>query len=229
MSLLALVAMIINGPNIEAQSSASSMPQPILTIAQLLMYNSFIRRRINFTSTSTYRHNQERETPLPIYLGVMIHTKTRKRELVDTLHELGLSISYDRVLGISTEAGNKICNHYERERAVCPPELKNGLFTTAAVDNIDYNPSSTTAHDSFHGTGISLFQHPDKDNLGTAQVFDHRPACSTQSRKLACLPESYVNIPVVTPARQDPPIPKIDGPNKADCRHMSQALKEEYG
>ena len=42
MSLLALVAMIINGPNIEAQSSASSMPQPILTIAQLLMYNSFI-------------------------------------------------------------------------------------------------------------------------------------------------------------------------------------------
>ena len=67
MSLLALVAMIINGPNIEAQSSASSMPQPILTIAQLLMYNSFIRRRINLTSTSTYRHNQERETPLPIY------------------------------------------------------------------------------------------------------------------------------------------------------------------
>ena len=140
-----------------------------------------------------------------------------------------MSISYDRVLGISTEAGNKICNHYERERAVCPPELKNGLCTTAAVDNIDYNPSSTTAHDSFHGTGIFLFQHPDKDNLGTAQVLDHRPACSTQSRKLACLPESYVNIPVVTPARQDPPIPKIDGPNKADCRHMSQALKEEYG
>ena len=83
-------------------------------------------------------HNQERETPLPIYLGVMIHTKTQKRELVGILHELGLSILYDRVLGISTEAGNKICSHYERERVVCPPELKNGLFTTAAVDNIDY-------------------------------------------------------------------------------------------
>ena len=54
---------------------------------------------------------------------------------------IGLSISYDRVLGISTEAGNKICNHNEREKAVCPPELKNGrLFTTAVVDNIDYIP-----------------------------------------------------------------------------------------
>ena len=31
-----------------------------------------------------------------------------------------------------------------------------GLFTVAAVDNIDYIPSATTAKDSFHGTGISL-------------------------------------------------------------------------
>lgn len=91
----------------------------------------------------------------------MIHTKTRKRALVDTLFDLGLSISYDRVLGISTELGNKILHHYEVEKAVCPPELKGGLFTTAAVDNIDHNPSSTSTHDSFHGTGISLLQHPD--------------------------------------------------------------------
>ena len=33
-------------------------------------------------------------------------------------------------------------------------------FTTAAIDNIDHNPSSTTAKESFHGTGISLLQHP---------------------------------------------------------------------
>jgi hypothetical protein len=41
--------------------------------------------------------------------------------------------------------------------------LKSGITTSAAIDNIDHNhnPSSTSAHDSFHGTGISLFQHPD--------------------------------------------------------------------
>ena len=38
----------------------------------------------------------------------MIHTKTCKRELVDDLYELGLSISYNHVLDISTELGNKI-------------------------------------------------------------------------------------------------------------------------
>ena len=35
-----------------------------------------------------------------------------------------------------------------------------GLFTTAAVNNIDYSPSSETAKVSFDGTGISFMQHP---------------------------------------------------------------------
>jgi hypothetical protein len=43
---------------------------------------------------------------------------------------------------------------------VCPAILHKGLFTTSAVDNIDLNPSATTATTSFHGTGISVFQHP---------------------------------------------------------------------
>ena len=77
-------------------------------------------------------------TPLAIYLGVMIHTKTRKRELVDQLFDLGLSVSYDRVLEISTELGNKVCHYYQTQKAVCPPQLKCGLFTTAAVDNIEH-------------------------------------------------------------------------------------------
>ncbi|KAI8487001.1 hypothetical protein Bbelb_352610 [Branchiostoma belcheri] len=43
------------------------------------------------------------------------------------------------------------------------------LFTTAAVDNIDHNPSSTTAKDSFHGTAISLLQHPNSAEDGERQ------------------------------------------------------------
>ena len=91
---------------------------------------------------------------MPIYLGTMIHSKTCKRELVDMLFILGLCVSYDRVLDISIELGNKIWHYYEQENAVCPPNLKSGVFTTAAVDNINHNPSSIGAHHSFHGTGV---------------------------------------------------------------------------
>ena len=151
--------MILNGPNItEGSIPDSSMNAAQLSISQLLMFNSTVHRPKGVSGIA--RHSKQRETPLPVYLGMMLRTKTRKRELVDSMYNLGLCISYDRVLSISTDLGNKLCHHYEVENAVCPPNLRGGLFTTAAVDNIDHNPSSTSAHDSFHGTGISLFQHP---------------------------------------------------------------------
>ena len=136
-SLLVLVYMVLNGTDIKTQLSSASVPQPTLSLAQLLMFNCSVRRSEDVTACST-KYNKERETPLLIYQGVMAHTKTRK--LVDTLYDLGLSVSYDRVLNISTELGNNVCRHYEIELAVCPPQLKGGLFTTAAIDNIDHNP-----------------------------------------------------------------------------------------
>jgi hypothetical protein len=40
--------------------------------------------------------------------------------------------------------------------------LKNGIFTTAAIDNIDHDPSSAT--EAFHDTNISIFQHPEEEH-----------------------------------------------------------------
>ncbi len=79
---------------------------------------------------------------------------------MDKLYHLGFSISYDRVLRLSAEMGNSVCQRFHMEQVVCPPILQGGVFTTAAVDNIDHNPSATTAKDSLHGTAISLIQHP---------------------------------------------------------------------
>ena len=89
-------------------------PSLVLTISQLLMSNSIIRRRENQHILRT-KHSQAREVPLSKYLGVSVYTKTRKRELVDRLYELGLSISYDRVLTISAELGDNICHYCKME------------------------------------------------------------------------------------------------------------------
>ena len=56
----------------------------------------------------------------------------------------GVSVSYDRVLQISQQLGEAVVNRVAVEGLVCPSVLQNGIFTTAAVDNIDHNPSSTT-------------------------------------------------------------------------------------
>lgn len=71
--------------------------------------------------------------------------KIRRCDLIESIHTLGLSVSYDRVLQISTDLGNAVCRQYQEEKVVCPPNLRSGLFTTAAVNNIDHNPSSTSS------------------------------------------------------------------------------------
>ena len=142
------------------------------------------------TRENTYknRYSKERESPLGVYLGTMLHAKTRKKGIVDKLYDLGLSIPYARVMEIST-AGNKVLEHYRANNVVCPPSLKFGFFTTAAVDNIDHDPSSKTSEDSFHGTGFSLFQHPTSTNKGVAQILTEEAA---PGNKLAQLPAGYV-------------------------------------
>ena len=49
---------------------------------------------------------------------------------------------------------------WEMALFVPDPFYKKELFITSAVDNIDHNPSATTATILFHGIGISVFQHP---------------------------------------------------------------------
>ena len=53
-----------------------------------------------------------------------------------------------------TDAVTRMCVSYDRllqltSDIVWPPKMSQGLFTTGAVDNIDYNPISATARDSF--------------------------------------------------------------------------------
>ena len=131
---------------------------------------------------------------------------------MDCLFNLGLSISYDRVLDISTGLGNSICHFYESQKAVCPPNLRGSLFTTSAMDNIDHNPSSTTAHDSFHGTEISLFQH-DFSNFSIIQRDAQAVLNCSKSENIGSLPDSYTTVPPVSACCKDPPLPRRQLPN----------------
>ena len=150
--LLTLVQMVMEGPSIKDQMTDST--PAALAIAQLVKFNSVKHTRTPHStnaSTCSVRHQSSQETPLPIYMGLMLHTHTRKKKLIEKLSCFGLSISYDRVLRLSAQLGDTVCYQYHREQVVCPPKLRGSVFTTAAIDNIDHNCTSTTAKESFHG------------------------------------------------------------------------------
>lgn len=111
-SLLMLVTMIMYGTNIK--NNASYLSQPALSLSQLMMYNSCVRRRQQPSSNT--RHFEQRETPLPLFIGALAHSRTRSKDLVDTLYRLGLSVSYDRCLEAANGRVTKICRHSQLEQ-----------------------------------------------------------------------------------------------------------------
>lgn len=130
--------------------------------------------------------------------------------MIDTFYKLGMCISYDRLLSISTDITNSVIDRYDMDGVVCPSKLRDGIFTTAAIDNIDHNPSSTSSHDSFHGTAVSLVQHPTTEKPGTdraTDVFD--PTKSSTSKKIALVPSYYSEVPPLTLPSSDIVVPNI--------------------
>ncbi|KAH3846278.1 hypothetical protein DPMN_088577 [Dreissena polymorpha] len=218
--------MILDGPKIKDQSEGEHTQScASIAISQLIVFNS-----LKSSGTDAFRrHSKDRETPLPIYLALKVHGETRKRTLIDTLYDNGLCISYDRLLSISTGVANSICAKYEEDGIVCPPKLSDHLFTTAAVDNIDHNPSSTTSMDSFHGTSISIMQHPKLGFEGAPRfnpVIDERLIAG---KKITALPDRYTNVSPTIIAQKEQIVPPIVGPAvRSEVPEIDPLIVKEY-
>ena len=107
-SLETLIGMIVEGPDIKTQSSDMTEAQTTLSISQLMLFNATKRRRRSGKKGASYYHSRDREPSLPIDIGLMTHAKTRKRHTCRyKLYNLGLSISYYRVLELSTITGKQ--------------------------------------------------------------------------------------------------------------------------
>jgi len=82
------------------------------------------------------------------------------------------------------------------------------------MDNLDHNPSSTTAEGSFHGTGISLMQSPSKTNMGQT-----RPRLTLSAEDEAgnmSLPDSYTVVPAVALTENTVQVRKLAGTETVD-------------
>jgi hypothetical protein len=53
-----------------------------------------------------------------------MYAKTRKRQLIDTLFQHGIYISYDRVLEISTQLGESVLSQFMEDGVVVQPFCK---------------------------------------------------------------------------------------------------------
>ena len=107
--------------------------------SQLHNFSNTIVMPRNIEGAPTNSHSKYRETPFTVYIGMSVYAQTRKGKLIEMLHEHGISISYDIVLEVHSLG--MLWSASTEDGVVCPPVLREGLFTTAAMDNIDHSPS----------------------------------------------------------------------------------------
>ena len=143
------------------------------------------------------------------------------------MFNLGLCVSYDRLLQLTSDIANAVCQSFRAEDVVCPPRLHSGLlFTTGAVDNVDHNPSSATAKDSFHGTGVSLVQHPSHTHGGTDHGVPVISQGGSSTKSVTPLPSAYT---MVQPAAIKTNAAAVQGPVKpSNLLATKAATEDEY-
>ena len=221
-SLKTLVSMLLYGTNIQDQKAMDT--QACLSISQMLFLNCKKNTKSKCVTSRKSRYCLQRETPLAVYTGMRVHTQTRSRALVELLHELRISVSYKRIMQLESHLASAVCRQIQREGVVCPSQLRHGLFTIGAMDNLDHNPSSTSAVGSFHGTGISLMQSPSKTQMGKPRP----PLTLTDEDKEGklSLPDYYTVVPAVALKETSVQVPKLPGTDRVD-RKMEEAEKQE--
>ena len=221
--LLSFLTMLLEGPggtdNVKSEAAVS--------LSQLIVFNAIKRRRNcgndECQGTVTIRHTYGHEMPLPLYIGLMLHSAVRKKTFIEKFHKLGLCVSYDRVIQIMNKTANAVCTQYRADNVVCPVNLHPGLFTVAAADNIDHNLSSSTAQASFHGTAVSVMQFPNSDVSRHIQCqYDMQTASDAVSDIV--LPSSYTEVdPCILPSKEP-----VLTPTQIHMSDSSRVSSDEY-
>ena len=221
-SLKSLISLIFNGVNLKDQDRHES--QACLTVGQIILYNT--RRRPSDPAVKM-RHTLLREPPIPVYIGLNIHQQVRSKKLIQQLHQMGISISYARVIELEDWIATSVCEQFKEDGIVAPACLRKGLFTIGALDNIDHDPSSTTSQTSFHGTGISLFQFPTAANSGVNRPGIRISPCGSSQHSL---PDSYSFVPAVALITTTINVPNLDRSNTPPVQTcLEEAIVEENG
>ena len=188
--LISLVGMLI-----EDNCSPKNASHSILSVAQMIVYNfKKSTRKEKETCDQNISKNQltKYETPVVSYISLKLYSSVRSKHLVQKLHEIGICVSYNRVVQLLTGWANTALQVYNEDNKVIPLNLRKFVFTVFTKDNIGKNSSSNTSTKHFHGTSICAFQclkYPD-DGVQRDRLTDISDFSGHEYR----LPSSYTDV-----------------------------------
>lgn len=199
--LMAAVGFLMYGSSKPSDCKATT---PLLTVCQII----FTNMKASMPKGDIVRHSPKREAPLLLYNGLAAYGRNRDKQLIKEMHDKGMCVSPNRVTAVTSQLCRMVVKRAEEEKVVCPSNLRKNLFTTAAIDNFDVRATSLSGKGEFHGTSISIFQHPTREEAGEIRTFrtNYMDVKDGGERSVPELPDCYASVPdCVLPCQQ--PIP----------------------
>ena len=159
-SLTTLLKWVLVGPSpsfTNESAKKTTTKHNIKNIAQIIMRSTKSTKQITQNTESPYKDTVK--TPFAVGLGILVHKETRNKKMIEYLSDLGLSISYKKVMKLENGLGNMIVEKRNSNEGVyIPDNLTQNSCLHFAFDNIDFENYTENGKCKFHGTTTVIFQ-----------------------------------------------------------------------
>ena len=166
--LLRFVKRVLQGPksselsHLEKDKDLSGRTKAACMISYLLVFNTLKGP----SSSNMIRYSKELETPIPLYLSLKFHGKTRAKSTINVLHDAGLDVSYTRAHEVRKDIAQAVCKRHSEDGIVLPTTVRQCVFSTMHFDNLDRNKRSNLSNNDFHGSCITITNHLSHEIMG---------------------------------------------------------------
>ena len=154
-----LLKWILSGvvSELKTEQRAEDVNRKSVRLAQQIMYQTKTDRQVRYVPQldeegKTFRH--QREYPLQVGVGLLAHQQMRSKSVIDVLYELGVSVTYARILRIETQLAQAVLSNSSEHNIFIPPKLCKGQFIFFLVLTEDTPYGKNT----LHVTAMVVFQ-----------------------------------------------------------------------
>ena len=116
-SLLMLSQMIPDGTSLSLAADNQNK-NTAFQLSQLIKFNALKRQQEQ--KVINVRHRSFQNTTLPVNTGLLLHSWTQKKSIINKVLTLGLSVSYNKVDEIQSAITDQVCQEYQTKGLVLP-------------------------------------------------------------------------------------------------------------
>lgn len=78
-----------------------------------------------------------------------MHGEARLKKHIENVHQVGMSVSYDRVMGVKRAVARAICKRQAEDGVVLPTNMRRNVFVIYDMDNLDSRSKGNFSQTNF--------------------------------------------------------------------------------